>query len=86
MLLRLKLNKITRLDGLSGEFYKKVSYLVTDILVESYNEAFAYGELAIIRVNPYYLLTNYLLTNYRPITLANTDYKILVFILTNRLH
>jgi hypothetical protein len=59
-------------------------------MVDSFNEAYVKNELSMSQRESVLSLIfkkndREYLTNYRPISLANTDYKILAFTLTNRL-
>ena len=70
-------------DGFSVEFYKVFRKNIKQLLVESINQAFEKGELSvdqklgIIRLIPPKNKIRILLKNWQPITLLNTDYKIL---------
>ena len=86
----MKKNKSPGLDGIPLEFYQTFWDTIGDILIDVYNESFITGEL------PYSQRTSVLslifkkgdrllLRNYRPISLATTDYKIMAFVLANRL-
>ena len=78
-----KENKTPGEDGFTTEFYETFFDLVGDYPLESYNEAFDKGEMSISQRPGIISLIpkgkNYLveLTNWRPITLLNVDYKIL---------
>ncbi len=86
----LKENKAPGLDGLTAEFYKKcwnyIDRLVYNMILETFDE----GELcesmkkAVVTLI-YKKGDRYSLNNYRPISLTNCDYKIIAFILANRL-
>ena len=86
----MKKNKSPGLDGIPLEFYQTFWNTIGDILIDVYNESFITGEL------PYSQRTSVLslifkkgdrllLKNYRPISLATTDYKIMAFVLAHRL-
>ncbi len=86
----MKKNKSPGLDGIPLEFYQTFWDIVCDLIIDVYNEAFVTGEL------PYSQRTSILslifkkgdrmlLKNYRPISLATTDYKIMAFVLAHRL-
>ncbi len=86
----MKKNKSPGLDGIPLEFYQTFWDIINDILLDVYNESFITGEL------PYSQRTSVLslifkkgdrllLKNFRPISLATTDYKIMAFVLANRL-
>ena len=86
----MKLNKCPGLDGLPVEFYQRLWPAIGPFLVEVYQEAFTGGKLsnsqckAVIALIP--KTTDRLsLKNYRPISLTNCDYKILAFVLAQRL-
>jgi exonuclease III len=77
-------------DGLTNEFYKKYSSVLAPILAKTFNsimlgehvhEEFSYGLVVLIfkKGDPQ------LLSNYRPITLLNADYKILTKTISWRL-
>ena len=78
-----KENKTPGEDGFTKEFYETFFDLIGDHLLESYNEAFDKGKISISQRRGIISLIpkgeNYLveLTNWRPITLLNVDYKIL---------
>ena len=87
----LKKNKSPGLDGITAEFYQKFGGLIIDILINSFNESYTNIELSgsqrqSILSLIYKKNEKERLSNYRPITIANTDYKILAFILSNRVH
>ena len=87
----MQLNKSPGNDGLTTEFYLTFWHIVDDLVVDSLNEAFDLGELSasqkqgVITLiakegkDPLYI------KNYRPITLLNTDYKILTKVLTKKI-
>ena len=87
---QMKANKALGLDGLSVEFYRVSWSEISDILVDSYREAFNSGKLSNSQnLSVLSLLykkgDRHLLKNYRPISLSNVNYKILTFVLANRL-
>ena len=90
-LMKMNGNKSPGTDGLSVEFYKSFWCEIGDILVDSFNEAFIQNILSESR-NTSIMSLIYKqgdrtdIKNYRPISLTNTDYKILAHILANRLH
>jgi hypothetical protein len=85
-----KSNKSPGSDGLTVEFYKKFWKNISKLLVESFNEAFADKTLSESRNTAIISLIfkkgeKHNIKNYRPISLTNVDYKILAFVLANRL-
>lgn len=86
----MKNNKSPGLDGLPIEFYKAFWSEIGDLLVQVYNESFIEKELSVSQRTSVLTLLfkkgdRLLLKNYRPISLATSDYKILAFVLANRL-
>ena len=84
-------NKSPGLDGLSTEFYKTFWNELSDLIVDSFNEAFENGMLSDSRnISVLSLIfkkgDTSKIKNYRPISLTNTDYKLLAHVLANRLH
>ena len=79
-------------DGLTVEFYKVFWKDIKSLLVESLNYSYEKGELSvdqrrgIITLIPKKNKIQLLLKNWRPISLLNTDYKILTKSLAMRLH
>ncbi len=77
-------------DRLTLSFNKHFAENLAPILSMVFNKAFKIGSLsanqylAIIILLYKHGLQN-VLTNYQPISLTNTDYKILTYVLTNRL-
>ena len=86
-----KENKTPGEDGFTKEFYETFFDLVADHLLDSYNEAFEGGKMSISQRRGIISLIpkgeNYLveLTNWRPITLLNVDYKILARAIAKRI-
>ena len=87
----MKEKKSPGIDGLPIEFYKTFWDLIGTFLMSVYNESYRLSEL------PYSMNRSVIsllykkgekndIKNYRPISLTNTDYKILTHIITNRLH
>ena len=75
-------------DGLSVEFYRVFWSEISDILVDSYREAFNSGKLSNSQnLSVLSLLykkgDRHLLKNYRPISLSNVDYILFYSILQN---
>ena len=84
------MNKSPGLDGISVEFYKMFWPELGDLIVESFNEAYQSKLLSASRnesiLSFIFKKGNSLnIKNYRPISLTNTDYKLLAHILANRL-
>ena len=89
-LARMENNKSPGLDGICVEFYKKFWPLIGEMMVNVFNESYERGKL------PKSERTSVMslifkkgkedeIGNYRPISLTNVDYRILAFILSNRL-
>lgn len=88
---QLKLGKSPGIDGLTNEFYKNFREILVPILKEVYDEIFKKEELS-ERMKIGMIKTIYKkrgnpndLKNYRPLTMLNTDFKILAKVLANRL-
>ena len=87
---KLKQNKSPGLDGIVPEFYKEFWPNIKNIYMDMVNETFINGKLpqsltkAIITLI-YKKGDPKLLKNYRPISLTNYDYKLIAFVLANRL-
>ena len=86
---KMKINKSPGLDGLSAEFYKVFWDDIGPILVDVYNECFDEGQLTdSLNLSVISLIfkdgDKTHIENYRPISLSNTDYKILAFVMANR--
>ena len=70
-------------DGLTSNFYKFFWSDISDLLIDSYNYTFHFKELtqeqkiAIINLIPKKNKDLRFLKNWRPVSLLNTDYKIL---------
>ena len=87
---RMKLNKSPGKDGLPIEFYRVLWAEIGNFLVEMYNECFENNMLPASMRKSLVTLRHKKddktkIDNYRPISLTNTDYRILAFILANRL-
>ena len=87
---RMKLNKSPGEDGLPVEFNRVFWAEISNFLVEMYNECFENSKLPTSMRKSLVTLIHKKddktkIDNYRPISLTNTDYRILAFILANRL-
>ena len=87
---QLKQNKSPGLDGISAEFYQTFWPIISQTLVEAFNEGYVKQELSYSQRTSLLSLiykkgdpTN--LENWRPISLLNVDYKIAAKTLANRL-
>ena len=72
------------------EYYRTFWDILSQLLIDSYNEPFRDGSLSdsrnIVAMGLIFKKNDRSdIKNYRPISLANTDYKILAFVLANRL-
>ena len=88
--LNMKPNKSPGLDGLTGEFYKYFWDSISELFYDALIEIFQKGELSFSqRLSVLTLIhkkdDKKLLKNYRPLSLTNTDYKIIAFIFARRL-
>ena len=77
-------------DGLTYEFYKTFWAHLKHILLKNFNYSLAVGNLSVSQSRAVITLIHKkgrkeLLSNWRPISLLNTDYKILASVLANRL-
>ncbi len=86
----LKTGKSPGSDGLTTEFYKKYWKDIKPLYINMINETYLEGELPYTLRKAILALLfkkgdDTLLKNYRPISLTNYDYKILCFVLANRL-
>ena len=87
----MKGNKLPDIDHLSVEFYKIFWCEIGDLVVVSLNEAFTNGALTETMNTSVVTLIfkkgdRANMKNYRPMSLTNTDYKLLAHILANRIH
>ena len=88
---KMKNRKTPGTDGFTVEFYKMFWTSIKDLVLESFYFAFDVGELSIdqkrgiIKLLPKKDKILKFLKNWRPISLLNTDYKILAHILASRL-
>ena len=86
----MKTNKSPGSDGIPAEFYASFWTDIKHLLLGSLNAAYQKGELSPTQKRGILNLIfkkndKTLLSNWRPITLLNTDYKILAHVLANRL-
>ena len=86
----MKDNKSPGSDGLPPEFYKTFWQDIKNLVIGSLNAAYEKGELSPTQKRGHLTLLfkkneKELLKNWRPISLLNTDYKILTHVLANRL-
>ena len=90
-LTKMKKNKSPGSDGIPVEFYIHFWADIKNLVIDSFNESFYEGSLsesqnlAILSLI-FKKSDRLLLKNYRPISLSNTDYKILACTLAYRLH
>lgn len=88
---QLKSNKSPGNDGITSEFYKLFSELLTPFLHKVYAESFSNTTLptsmtqSVISLIPKPQKDHLLIDNRRPISLLNNDYKILATVLAKRL-
>ena len=87
---KMKNNKSPGSDGLPVEFYKVFWPEIKKTLIDSLNYAYDNGQLSATQKRGLLSLLfkkndRQLLKNWRPISLLNTDYKILAHVLTRRL-
>ena len=86
----MKNNKSPGSDGLPVEFYKTFWQELNPMLLDSLNSSYEVGELSPSQKRRILFLIfkkndKHMLKNWRPISLLNTDYKILTHVLANRL-
>ncbi len=77
-------------DGFSPDFYLKFGPFLADLLVRMFNEIFQRGALTYSVAQAIIVLffkkgSEFDLANYRPISLMNFDYKILAYIITQKI-
>ena len=87
---KMKKNKSPGLDGISIEFYEKFWPLIGNLLVNVFNHSYENEKLTDSQRTAVFTLIfkkgdNYDLSNYRPISLTNVDYRIMAFVLATRL-
>ena len=83
-------NKSPGIDGIPNKFYKKFWYLLKDDFLQVTNYIYETGQLSESQSKGMITLLykkgpKELLSNWRPITLLNSDYKIISKVLANRL-
>ena len=86
----LKTNKSPGLDGLTNEFYQCFWNDIKELFYEALKMIFENGQMTFSQTTAVISLLHKKgdetsLKNYRPISLTNTDYKIIVFIFAKRL-
>ena len=86
----MKRNKSPGLDGINIEFYEHFWSLLGGLLVDVFNESFENGILPNSQRSAVLSLIfkkddTEDISNYRPISLTNVDYRILAFVLARRL-
>ena len=90
-IMSLKKDKTPGLDGIPAEFYQKFWPSISDLFYQMLQQSIKQGKLCqsairgVITLIPKKDRDPLLLKNWRPITLLNTDYKILAKILADRL-
>lgn len=78
-------------DGFLAEFYKIFWHDIKHLLLASFNQSYRYGVLptsqkqGVITLLPKQGKDSRLLKNWRPISLLNTDYKILAACIANKI-
>ena len=78
------LNKSPGLDGLPYEVYLRMSHMFVPILMDMFNQgSVTKGVITLLKKGGKHVWEG--LDNYRPITLLNTELKILARVLANRL-
>ena len=87
----LNLNRSPGYDGLPAEFYVVFFNDICDMLIDCYQYSFDQGFMSMTQCNGVITLLPkkdkdpHFIKNYRPITLLNTDYKIIAKVMANRL-
>ena len=86
----MKINKAPGIDGLTVEFYREFWIEIQELVLGSLNEGYEKGNLSYLQRKGVVSLIfkggdAMELGNWRPITLLNTDYKILASVLANRI-
>ena len=80
---QVSLKKSPGLDGLPYEVYLRMLHMIVPILTDMFNHWFAQGAITLLKKNGRHVWEG--LDDYRPITLLNTELKILARVLANRL-
>ena len=87
---KMKKNKSPGLDGISIEFYEKFWPLIGNLLVDVFNHSYENEILSDSQRTAVFTLIykkddSNDLSNYRPISVTNVDYRIMAFVLATRL-
>ena len=90
---KIKINKSQGLDGICIEFYKKFWPVVGRLLVDVFNDSYSIDAEGILPDSERTAVMTLIfkkgeedeIGNFRPISLTNVDYRILAFVLSNRL-
>ena len=87
----LKLNKSPGLDGLTAEFYQTFWPEISELVIKVFNYSYDLKTLTTSQNHSVISLIykkgdDFDLKNYRPISISNIDYKIMAFVLANRVH
>ena len=87
---KMKKNKSPGMDGITTEFYQAFWPLLGNLLVDVFNESYELGKLPDSQRKSVMSLIFKRgdeddISNYRPISLTNTDYRILAFTLAERM-
>ena len=82
--------KASGLDGICIEFYQELWPLLGNLLVDVFNQCFHDGKLTMSQRTAVLSLIHKKdnkddITNYRPVSVTNVDYRSLAFVLANRL-
>ena len=86
----MKTNKSPGLDGICIEFYKKFLPILRNLLTDVFNQCYHNDKLIMSQRIAVMSLIHKKddkddIANYKPISLTNVDYRILTFVLANRL-
>ena len=87
---KMKKNKSPGMDGITTEVYQAFWLLLGNLLVDVFNESYELGKLPDSQRKSVMSLIFKRgdeddISNYRPISLTNTDYRILAFTLADRM-